>query len=311
MEDSFFSSFCLSRGREKHHFGVCILIVSFSNWFKQNPVPAFFVLTFVIAWSIWLPLGIVAPENVFLSLLGAWAPTVSAIILTGLSEGRNGVKGFLRKILRWRVDFRWYLVVLFGIAMIAYLAIGVGTLFGVPVPEITLPAGIPHDVLLGALPMIFLINIFLGGPLAEDIGWRGYILPKMRERMTALNASLIIGVVWAFWHLPYFIFPAWRSAIGNVPFFWFALLTTSWSVLFAWVYVNTESILMPVLFHAAINTTLGTLGVLGQGNGDLLSLAFNTLFTWVAVVVILMVCGQDLKRVHAMREELITESGNG
>jgi hypothetical protein len=66
--------------------------------------------------------------------------------------------------------------------------------------------------------------------------------------------------------------------------------------LFAWVYVNTESILMPVLFHAAINTTLGSLGVLGQSNGNLLPLILNTLFTWVAVGIVVATFGRDLKR---------------
>jgi membrane protease YdiL (CAAX protease family) len=267
------------------------------KWFRNNPIPAFFVLTFVIAWSIWLPLGLLAPNNYLWSLPGAWSPTISALILIGLSEGRVGVKGFLKKVLHWRVGLQWYLVVLFGIAVIAYLSIRVGMFFGISAPELSLPNGLPREMLIGFLPVIFLINIFVGGPLAEDIGWRGYILPKMREEMTALHASLIIGMIWAVWHLPYFLFPAWHSAVGNVPFIWFALLTTSWSVLFAWVYVNTESILMPVLFHAAINTTLGTLGVLGQSNGDLIPLLLNTLFTWTAVGIVVAVHGQDLKRL--------------
>lgn len=266
----------------------------FFNWLKQHPVPAFFLLTFVIAWSLWIPLGVLASGNILLTLPGAWAPTLSALILLGLSEGRDGVRKFLKKVLRWRVGLRWYLVVLFGIAAVAYLAIGIGLLFGINAPEISLPNGLPREALIGALPIIFFINIFVGGPLAEDIGWRGYILPKMRERMNALNASLLIGIIWAIWHLPYFIFPGWTAAVGNVPFFWFALLTTSWSILFAWIYVNTESILMPVLFHAAINTTLGTLGVLGQTNGDLLPLILNTVITWIAVGVVINVCGDDL-----------------
>jgi len=272
------------------------MFASFKDWLRKNPVPAFFLLTFAIAWSFWLPLGFLVPENPLLSLPGAWAPTISALTLIGLTEGKDGVRKFLKRLLHWRVGLRWYLVVLFGIAFIAYLAIGAGTLFGIPAPGLSLPSGLPRDALPGFLPVIFLINIFVGGPLAEDIGWRGYILPKMREGMTALHASLIIGFIWAIWHLPYFIFPAWRSAVGDVPFFWFTLLTTSWSVLFAWVYVNTESILMPVLFHAAINTTLGTLGVLGQNNGDLVPLMFNTLFTWIAVGVVVAVYGQDMKR---------------
>ncbi len=272
------------------------MFTSFLDWLKRNPIPAFFVLTFVIAWSLWLPLGLLAPENVLFTLPGAWSPTISALILIGLTEGRIGVKSFLKKVLRWRVGFQWYLVVLSGIAVIAYLAIGIGMLFDIPAPALSLPNGLPREMLIGFLPIIFIINIFVGGPLAEDIGWRGYILPKMREGMTALHASLVIGVIWAIWHLPYFIFPAWNSAVGNVPFIWFILLTTSWSVLFAWVYVNTESILMPVLFHAAINTTLGTLGVLGQANGDLIPLMFNILFTWIAVGIVVAIFGQDLKR---------------
>jgi len=267
---------------------------SVTNWLKDNPIPAFFVLTFLIAWSIWLPLGILAPENILLTLPGAWVPTLSALILIGLSEGQAGAKRFLKKVLHWRVGLQWYLVVLFGVAAVAYLAICMGMLFGVHAPEISLPNGLPSKVLIGYLPVFFLINIFVGGPLAEDIGWRGYILPKMRERMSTLSASLIIGAIWAIWHLPYFIFPEWNSAVGNISFLWFALLTISWSVLFAWVYVNTESILMPVLFHAAINTTLGTLGVLGQANGSLVPLVMNTVFTWIAVGVVIKLFGKDL-----------------
>jgi membrane protease YdiL (CAAX protease family) len=272
------------------------VINSFSRLLKQNPIPAFFVLTFAIAWSIWLPLGFLAPGNILLTIPGAWAPTFSALILIGLSEGWSGIREFLNRILRWRVGFQWYLIVLFGVAVIAYLAIGLGTLFGVPAPEITLPNGLPREALIGFLPVVFVINIFVGGPLAEDIGWRGYILPKMRERMNALNASLIIGILWAVWHVPYFIFPGWNAATGNIPFHWFALLTTSWSVLFAWVYVNTECILMPVLFHAAINTTLGTLGVLGQSNQSQIPLLLNIVLTWLAVVFVVSIYGKDLKR---------------
>ncbi|HLF74521.1 MAG TPA: type II CAAX endopeptidase family protein [Anaerolineales bacterium] len=271
------------------------MLTSLSNWLKNNPISAFFALTFLIAWSIWLPLGLHAPENILLTLPGAWAPSLSAVILIGLSEGWGGIRNFLRKLFHWRVGLAWYLVVLFGVAALAHLAIGIGGILGVPAPEITLPNGLPRAALIGFLPIFFLTNIFVGGPLAEDIGWRGYILPKMRAHMTALNASLIIGVIWAVWHLPFFIFP-WRDLVGNIPFAWFALLTTSWSVLFAWVYVNTESILMPVLFHAAINTTLGTLGVLGHGDGELIPLLLNIGLTWIAVGAVVATFGSDLQR---------------
>ena len=139
------------------------------------------------------------------------------------------------------------------------------------------------------------MNIFFGGPLAEDIGWRGYALPKLREKMSAFRASLLIGIVWVLWHLPFFWIPEGKIAVGGIPLLWFALLTTAWSVLFAWVYVNTESILMPVLFHAAVNTTLGTLGVLGQASGSLMPVMLNALLTWLVVGVIVFFTGKDLK----------------
>ncbi|HSK65517.1 MAG TPA: CPBP family glutamic-type intramembrane protease, partial [Anaerolineales bacterium] len=108
------------------------------------------------------------------------------------------------------------------------------------------------------------------------------------------------GVIWAFWHLPFFIFPEWGLLTGGIPFIWYLLLTTGWSVLFAWVYVNTQSILMPVLFPAAINRTLGTLGILGGGNENLPLLVLNAILTWAAAGCIVLFFGPDLQRSHTI-----------
>ena len=269
---------------------------SISEWIKNNPIPAFFMLTFIIAWCIWLPIGFLAPEYFLLVIIpGAWAPTIASVLITWLADGKDGVRQFLRRVVHWRVAIQWYLVTLFGIAVIAFAAQGLNIwLFdGAPV-MLNLPVGIPEDGLLIALPIIFFVNIFFGGPLAEDIGWRGYALPKLRQKMNAFSASLVIGVVWVVWHLPFFWIPEGRNAVGGIPLPWFALMTTAWSVLFAWVYVNTESILMPILFHAAVNTTLGTLGVLEQPTGNLIPVILNTLLTWVVVGIIYLYTGKNL-----------------
>lgn len=271
---------------------------SIPEWMRMNPIPTFFLLTFAIAWMIWLPIGYFAPDYFLLVIIpGAWAPTIVSVLLTWLTDGKSGVRQFLSRVIRWRVSFQWYLVVLFGIAVIAFAAQGLNIwLFdGEPV-RLNLPTGIPENGLLIALPIIFFVNVFFGGPLAEDIGWRGYALPKLREKMSAFTASLLIGIVWVLWHLPFFWIPEGKIAVGGIPLLWFALLTTAWSVLFAWVYVNTESILMPVLFHAAVNTTLGTLGILGQANGSLSPVILNTILTWLLVCVIVFCTGRDLKK---------------
>lgn len=266
---------------------------------QKHSVIFFFVFTFVIAWFIWIPVGVFAPA-LFLPaiLLGAWSPTLSALILTGLIEGRAGLKTFIRRLFLWRVGWHWYGVVLFSVAAILIVAVAIDWLAGGGLPKIVLPAGVPPEHWYVALPLLFIINIFVGGPLAEDIGWRGYILPKLGARVGLLNASLIIGVIWALWHLPFFLLPQGAQVVGGIPFIWFALLTTGWSVLFAWVFTNTrESILLPVLYHAAINTTLSSTDALGfvGGTGNWQLLVINVLVTWLVVLVIAFRFGPTLR----------------
>jgi membrane protease YdiL (CAAX protease family) len=264
---------------------------------RDRPRVAFFILTFAIAWGIWLPVGFLAPKYLLLAIIpGAWAPSLAAIVLTAASDGGTGVRRYLGGLLRWRVGLGWWLVVLFGAAAVAYAAVGLSALMGGKVPPLSLPPGVRRDAWPLVIPIAFLVNIFLGGPLAEDLGWRGYILPKLRERTDTLTASLVIGVAWAFWHAPLFLFPQGAGVVGHIAFPWFALLTTAWSVLMGWVYVNTRSILMPVLFHAAMNTTLGTLGVLGQAGGEQAPLILNVALTWIAVAVVAIVFGRNLQR---------------
>jgi membrane protease YdiL (CAAX protease family) len=142
------------------------------------------------------------------------------------------------------------------------------------------------------LPILYLSNIFIGGPIAEEFGWRGFALPKLQARIGALYAGLLIGVIWGLWHLPFFIFPEGASVIGNIPFVWYLPLVTAWSVLFTWIYNNTNgSVLMMILFHAAINTTLGSLGLFQITSEGARPLLLNVVLTWVVVAIIAAVFG--------------------
>jgi hypothetical protein len=177
-----------------------------------------------------------------------------AHVLSGDSNGRNRRTRRVAKIheafvfMAGRLAMVWR--VLFSIAVIWAMAVALHRLLGGAWPPLVLPVGVPAEGLGVALPLLFIINMFIGGPLAEDVGWRGYALPKLGARLGALRASLIIGVVWALWHLPFFVIPQGAAVVGGIPFGWFMLLTTAWSVLFAWVFVNTqESILLPVLYQ--------------------------------------------------------------
>jgi membrane protease YdiL (CAAX protease family) len=246
-----------------------------------------------IAWTIWILMGILAPNLLTsLSLIGAWAPTMSAILLTGVIEGKTGIRELLRRGVQWRVGIQWYAIVLFSIALIGAAAIALHVVLGGRVPQPALPEGMTDGQMYVFLPIIYLSNVFIGGPIAEEFGWRGYALPKLQARMGAVSSSLIIGVIWGLWHIPFFIFPEGAAVIGRIPLVWYLPLVTGWSVLFAWIYNNTRgSVLLMILFHAAINTTLGSLGLFQVAAEGVRPLVLNVVLTWVAVIVIATIYG--------------------
>jgi membrane protease YdiL (CAAX protease family) len=192
------------------------------TWFKQHPIIAFFAFSYTIAWTIWILTGILAPDLLtVLTLVGVWAPTVSAILLTGIISGKAGIRKLLRRGLYWRIGIQWYAIVIFGIALIGAAAIAIHVLLGGSVPQPTVPTGMSSEQLYIFLPILYLGNIFIGGPIAEEFGWRGFALPKLQARIGALYAGLLIGVIWGLWHLPFFIFAEGASVIGNIPFVWY------------------------------------------------------------------------------------------
>ena len=259
----------------------------------RYPVQSFFGLSFLIAWGIWIPAGLSqAGLGSALTLLGAWAPTLSAVLLTTLLGGTAGLRAWLGRALRWRVNLIWYGVAMFSMGLIAAAAIGLHVLLGGAAPALTLPPDVPPDIWYVVLPIILLINVFFGGPIAEEFGWRGFAQPRLQEKLGALPASLLIGVVWSLWHLPFFLFAGGASVVGNLPFPAFVLLTTAWAVLFAWVYNNSGgSVVLTILYHAAVNTTLGTLGLLQPAGAGLRPLVFALLFSWAVIGVVTVVFG--------------------
>ena len=92
--------------------------------------------------------------------------------------------------------------------------------------------------------------------LGEELGWRGYALPKLLERFSPLVASLILGVLWGLWHLPTF-YIAGTPQFGQ-PIIAFLIMTTAYSILLSWVFLHTRgSVLIATLFHGAINVSQG------------------------------------------------------
>jgi len=219
--------------------------------FRSGALPYF---ALVVSWSStfwllstrWHSHG--SPDTSLVFLIGGAGPLLCAVALTHLRETAAIRRDFWRRIFDPRlIPPRWLVIALLlhpaivGAAMLVDLARGSGPAV-VTFPEGGMPA------LLG---LVFFTFWF--GPLPEEIGWRGYALDRLQSRWSALQSSLVLGLVWACWHLPLFAIPGtFQHALGvNTPRFWIFLATmVPLSVLMTWVYNNARrSTLSAALVH--------------------------------------------------------------
>ncbi|MDX1639153.1 MAG: type II CAAX endopeptidase family protein, partial [Balneolaceae bacterium] len=225
----------------------------------------FFLLSFVIAWGIWIPVGTFAPDLYLMVLPGAWAPTIAAFLLAYFTDGREGLRKLLGKLIRWRVSIGYYLFAIFAMPVLSLAASALHALLGgkfVTIASVAAQFGIPEEqsyLFLVYAPLIYLTTVFAGGPIAEEVGWRGYAQPLLQQKIGAGRAGLLIGFIWGFWHLPLFCY--FPQAVGNIPLVYYVPLVTAYGVLFAWIYNKTGgSVLLCILLHAGINFSVGVVG---------------------------------------------------
>jgi uncharacterized protein len=164
----------------------------------------------------------------------------------------------------WRVGFRWYLFAFLGIPAIMVLSViflpGVLASFQGLAIEIFLPFQGLAPLAPLSLLVLFVYVFFLGGPLGEEPGWRGFALPRLQRRYGPLLGSLILGPIWAFWHLPVFWVTAWNYPPTVFNIVMFVISATAFTIVMTWVFNNTKgSVFMAVLVHATFDLYLATL----------------------------------------------------
>jgi membrane protease YdiL (CAAX protease family) len=232
---------------------------------KRYSLIAFFLLAFAIAWGFWIPAALALkgflslPFPVTLAdLLGVWGPSLAGIVMTVVNDGKGGLRVLFKRLFQWRVGIQWYLFVLLWPPALSLLVTAFSMLLGSPAPDfanppVTYAYPVPPEALsagfLPLLPMVFLIQIF-GSSMGEELGWRGFALPRLQARQSALLASGILGALWGLWHLPRFWTPGDPFDIAG--FGWLMLGLMLNAVLYTWVFNGTTGSLLPVvLFHTA------------------------------------------------------------
>jgi membrane protease YdiL (CAAX protease family) len=227
----------------------------------RYPLTFFFVIAFAGTWLVWslfvlsqdgarlMPFRSPMTFMAIMCLGQVFGPTLAAFVMTGVTEGKAGLRHFIGRIFEWRVGIQWYLFVLIGIP--AIMSLGTIVLPGI------WPSFKPFDNPISELVSYLIFYIYpaliIGGPLFEELGWRGFALSHLQERYGPMAASLILGILWAFWHLPIWFSGQWTvPTIQNIAFFVFWI--TAVTFIMTWVFNNTkDSVLIAILAHASMD----------------------------------------------------------
>jgi membrane protease YdiL (CAAX protease family) len=225
------------------------------DWIRRQPVASYFLMVFLIAWggSV-LGIGGKFLQNELASLkdvvpaaiamLGA--PFLVGITWTYICDGREGMRDLYTRMKKWRVSARWYAAALIFPALILVVIIPLSVLVNPNLSPIFFWGGLLMGLLAGFL---------------EETGWMGFVYPKMRLRLSALRASIYLGLIHALWHTAADFLGNFNS-FGSNWFLYFAaffVFVVALRVIIAWVYENTGSVLLSALIHASSSGFLGVL----------------------------------------------------
>ncbi len=259
---------------------------------RRHPLITFFVLAYALAWWIWI---LYAFNITFLGPIFALGPFLAAIIVTALTGDKARLKALLSRMVRWRVGLKWYAAALMLPVAVYLFAMSLNILLG---------ARASTAEQFGSWYLIFPLFAYsllfpLSGAFGEELGWRGYALPRVQSRFWALSAALIIGVIQTAWHLPLFV------SLPNTTLVPLIVGYMGLGILATWVFNNTRgSVLLTMLLHASFNTNAAFFGEMFTGV-DLVRMSWLLAAGWcVAAIVVVVVAGpKHLSRKHHKQEE--------
>ncbi len=229
---------------------------------------AFFAVTFAWSWTCWLVAAAIKPQSPSLAttlmFAGSFGPSLAAVLVVAKASGRTGLRAWLGRCLQWpngrRQGWGWVALALLLPGVLTALAAVLHIVQGGTIE----PSPAAGHVLMTVVnfPLVFLI----GGPLGEELGWRGYAVPSLQERFDWRVASVGLGLVWGVWHLPLFFIAGTSQA--HIPLALFLLSVVAMSVVFAWLVNHTAgSVVAALLLHTGINFWPSIIPVLPTDEG--------------------------------------------
>jgi membrane protease YdiL (CAAX protease family) len=228
---------------------------------EVKSILAFVVIAYAVSWVIWLT-GILSIDGLtslederfagFL-LAGSFGPTIAALVMAGFTGGRSSIVSLLKRVILVRVNWRVYVVTFFMmpvIGLLFYLVLGISAKIALWKIATTMIALVPLNAFVGGIILGF-------GPLGEEMGWRGFLQSHLQGRASSVTVAIIVGLVWAFWHLPAFRFADFRNGLDWSQFVVLYPISTTliaFTMGHFWRWSN-GSLFIAMFFHAVLNTT--------------------------------------------------------
>ena len=242
---------------------------------KKYAALLFVLATYILTWVVEIPAALVKHGYAAIHIskglqtICTLSPGLVALILTAVFFKKTGLRSLLNAVVKWRVKFRWYVVVIIlGIGLCGLSLL----LFNLINSQVNEPDPVYNFV-------FYFILILPLSALWEEIGWRGFLLPILQEKYAPLKASLIIGFVWGLWHLPVYLA---IDPYGDKTIIYFLFMFVgcfALSIIATWLYNSTKgSLFICILFHNAINTSAAYF------YGNLKGAEFRPLIIWVVLL---------------------------
>lgn len=261
------------------------------NFLTRHSLVIGLVLMFLYTWTIELSnsglLPFKVPFPIYITL--GWGFIFVSLLMTWLTLGKDAMATLFKRYFLWRVGWRWFLAAILLEPFCIVAGVNLNAALTRTPPDFS--AVMAHQI-FGAsafLPLLFLpfflMDLITNG---EEMGWRGYVLPRLQAKHSALTASLILGVIWGFWHLPKYI-----TDFNAIAFGWAALHFLAFAIILTWLYNNTKGSLLIVAICHAISNTFGVFMPMANtvSSENMGAYIFYVLFELLIAIVVTVVAG--------------------
>ena len=254
-----------------------------NNIFNKYPLMIYFILTFIISWSAIVMLvgldGIpVDPDQaVTLGMAILLGPSITSLLLTGLTSGRKGFRELGSRLFKWRVSFSWYAVALLTAPVSTVIVLLLLSIFS----SKFIPSIFISENKISLLIMGIVAGLMVG--FFEELGWTGFAIPRMRSRFSVLATGIIVGFLWGVWH--FLLFWEKDSFSGVLPLVLLLARLFSWlpayRILMIWVYDHTGSLFVVILMHTSLVATLMIIDPVLSGGSLVTFILVRAAVLWV------------------------------